>query len=300
MLRCRCNTFFALLCLIPFAFPAFAQTSASPSPWNSLVDDLLYQELFPNDPTLATQIGVHDFDAKLEDLSRSGIAKHVASLKKFEVRTVALDPKGLGPMETADREMLLSAIRSELLSLQVIRSWEKDPDTYSTGAANSIYVIMSRNFASPDDRLRSVVAREKQFPQYFAAAHANLKNTPKIYTEIALEQLPGTIDFFVKDVPAAFVDAHDSTTKADFAESNAAVVAALRAYQTWLKSELLPRSNGDFRIGAEAFSKKLLYDDMVSTPLDRLLEIGMGDLHKNQAEFTRLAHELDPAKPATA
>jgi uncharacterized protein (DUF885 family) len=300
MLRRRRNTFFAILCLIAFALPAFAQTSTPSSVWNSLVDDFLYQELFPNNPALATQIGVHDFDAKLEDFSRSGIEKHVASLKKFEVRTVALDPEGLSQMETADREMLLSAIRSELLSLQVIRSWEKDPDTYSTGAANSIYVIMSRNFASPDDRLRSVVAREKQFPQYFAAAHANLKNTPKIYTEIALEQLPGTIDFFVKDVPAAFVDARDSTTKADFAESNAAAVAALRAYETWLKSELLPRSNGDFRIGAEAFSKKLLYDDMVSTPLDRLLEIGMADLHKNQAAFARVAHEIDPARPATA
>ena len=127
-----------------------------------------------------------------------------------------------------------------------------------------------------------------------------LKNTPKIYTEIALEQLPGTIDFFVKDVPAAFVDARDSTSKADFAESNAAAIAALRAYENWLKSDLLPRSSGDFRIGAETFSKKLLYDDMVSTPLDRLLEIGMADLHRNQAEFTRVAHEIDPEKPATA
>src|SRR5258708_8144335 len=134
MPRCRCNTFFAVLCLIPFALPAFAQTSASPSQWNSMVDDFLDQELFPNNPTLATQLGVHDFDAKLEDFSRNGIERHIAGLKKFEARTVALDPKGLSQMETADREMLLSAIRSELLSLQVIRTWEKDPDTYSTGA----------------------------------------------------------------------------------------------------------------------------------------------------------------------
>src|SRR5258708_9908301 len=170
-------------------------------------------------------------------------------------------------METAEREMLLSAIRSELLSVQVSRTWEKAPDTYWDGAANSVYVIMSRNFASPDDRLRSVVAREKQFPQYFAAAFANLKNTPKIYAEIALEQLPGSIDFFVKDVPAAFVDARDSAAKADFAESNAAAVAALRAYETWLKSELLPGSNGDFRIVPDAFSKTLLYYNIISPPL---------------------------------
>jgi uncharacterized protein (DUF885 family) len=270
------------------------------SPWDSLVDDYLNQEAFPSSPTFATQMGVHDYDALLEDLSRAGIEQHIANLKKFEIRTLAIAPKGLNQMQAADREMLLSAIRSTLLSLEVIRNWEKDPDAYSTGAANSIYVIISRNFASPDERLRSVVAREKQFPQYFACARANLKNPPKIYTEIALEQLPGTIEFFQKDVPAAFADAQDPTTRAAFAESNAAALASLRDYETWLKSDLLPRSNGDFRIGAANFSKKLLYDDMVATPLDRLLEIALADLHKNQAEFTRIAQQIDPAQPATA
>ena len=38
----------------------------------------------------------------------------------------------------------------------------------------------------------------------------------------------------------------------------------------------------------------LLYDEMVDTPLPRLLEIGYADLHKNQAEFNRIAKEIDP------
>ena len=84
--------------------------------------------------------------------------------------------------------------------------------------------------------------------------------------------------------------------KADFAKSNAAVIAALQDYEKWMKSDLLPSSNGDFRIGADVFSKKLLYDEMVDTPLDRLLEIGYADLHKNQAEFERVAKEVDPTK----
>src|SRR5215831_20671076 len=146
------------------------------------------------------------------------------------------------------------------------------------------------------ERRRSVIARQKQFPRFFADARANLQGVPRIYTEIALEQLPGTIGFFEKDVPAAFADAADPALKSAFAESNAAAIKILREYEAWLKSDLLPRANGDFRIGADTFSKKLLYDDMVSTPLDRLLEIGMADLRKNQAEFQRVAKELDPAK----
>jgi len=133
-------------------------------------------------------------------------------------------------------------------------------------------------------------------PAVFAAARANLKNPPKIYTEIAIEQIPGIVGFFQTDVPAAFVDAKDAAAKEAFAKSNAAVIAALQSYGEWLKSDLLPRSHGDFRIGADTFSKKLHYDEMVDIPLDRLLEIDRANMKTNQDEFKRIAHEVDPTK----
>ena len=74
------------------------------------------------------------------------------------------------------------------------------------------------------------------------------------------------------------------------------MIDALTSYESWMKSDLLPRSNGDFRIGKQTFAQKLLYDEMVATPLDQLLQIGYADLHKNQAAFNALAHEVDPSK----
>jgi uncharacterized protein (DUF885 family) len=297
----RCRTFLlVLICSISLAEVALANPSAASDAWNALVDDFIDHGVFALNPSAATAAGVHKYDAELEDLSRAGIEKQIAVLKGFAARTASIDAKDLSPMEAADHEMLLNSIRGSLLSLEAIRGWEKDPDTYSSGAANSIYVIMSRRFATPDERLRSVVAREMQFPKRFADARANLKNVPRVFTEIALQQLPGTIDFFAKAVPTAFVDAKDPATNATFAKSNAVAIAQLREYQTWLKNDLLPRSNGDFRIGADVFSKKLLYEEMVSTPLDRLLAEGIDDLHRNQAEFRRVAREVDPQRPATA
>ncbi len=63
-----------------------------------------------------------------------------------------------------------------------------------------------------------------------------------------------------------------------------------------MKSDLLPRSNGDYRLGADIFAKKLAYDEMVDIPLDRLLQVAFDDLHRNQAEFSRIAKEVDPNK----
>ena len=39
---------------------------------------------------------------------------------------------------------------------------------------------------------------------------------------------------------------------------------------------------------------------MVDIPLDRLLEIGYDDLHRNQAEFKRVAAQIDPNAHAGA
>ena len=111
---------------------------------------------------------------------------------------------------------------------------------------------------------------------------------------------PGIVHFFENDVPAAFADAKDPALKEEFAHTNSRVIAALNSYLDWLKSDLLARSNGDFRIGAVTFSKKLQYDEMVDLPLDKLLEIGWADLRKNQAHFNQVAKELEPDKDSRA
>jgi len=292
----------AAVCAILVAFAArlHAATdtagSAAATQWNALVDEYLDQVAFHFRPTDGTSAGLHQYDSLLEDYSRSAIDSNIRALHQFEKRVVAFNGKGLSQTEAADREIVLGNIRSSLLTLEIIRPWEKNPDTYSSGVTNSVYVIMNRKFASSDDRLKSVIAREKQMPAVFDRAKLNLKNPPRIYTEIALQQLPGLVSFFKNDVPAAFADAKDENIKAEFAKSNAAVVEALQKYEAWLKSDLLARSNGDFRFGAQVYSKKLLYDEMVDTPIDRLLEIGLADLHRNQAEFARIAKEVDASK----
>jgi hypothetical protein len=264
--------------------------------WNKLADEYFDQVYFKFAPSSGTAAGLHQYDAQLEDYSRAGVDANVAALRAFEKRVVVLDPQGLDETRAADRELVLTNIQGTLLALETIRQLEKNPDYYSSGISSSVYVIMIRKFAPVDMRLRSVVAREEKMPEVFAAARANLKNPPRIYTEIALEQLPDIISFFQNDVPAAFASATDPEVKAAFVKSNGAAIADLQSYATWLKSDLLPRSNGDFRIGAETFSKKLLYDEMVDAPLDRLLEIGRADMQKNQAEFKRVANELEPDK----
>jgi uncharacterized protein (DUF885 family) len=291
------KTIVAGCCLAVALAWTIATWAAEPTAqWNALVDEYLDKVYFPLNPTTATQAGIHNFDSEMEDYSRAGVDAEVRKLRDFATRLDQFPDAGLPPVDAADRQILLGTIRSQLLTLEKIRPLEKNPDVYSGGVTASIYVLMVRKFAPADERLRSAVAREKKIPGILALARGNLKNPPKIYTEIAIQQLPGIIAFYERDVPLAFADAKDPQVKSEFAKSNAEVMAALKKYEEWLKTDLLARSNGDFRIGAETFSKKLLYEDMVDTPLDRLLEVGMGDLQKNQAALRKVAKEIDPNK----
>jgi uncharacterized protein (DUF885 family) len=264
--------------------------------WNKLADQYFDTVYFPYQPTQGTLAGFHPYDAHLERYDRTSIAQQTATLHDFERRVAAFPNTNLDEWTAADRQLVLNNIHSTLLTLETIRPWEKNPDFYSTGITSSAFSLMERKFAPPEERPRSLIARERQTPAALTAARQNLRNCPKIYTEIALEQLPGDIDFFRHDVPSAFSDVKDQKLLSEFKRSNAAVIDALTSYESWMKTDLLPHSNGDFRIGKDTFALKLRYDEMVTTPLDQLLQIGYADLHKNQAAFNALAYEIDPSK----
>ncbi len=251
----RCSLFVIVLICMSTTTPSRAAKPDWKQQLAAASDEYFDQVYFHYAPSNGTMVGYHQYDAQLEDFSRPTIDAEIAALKSFAQRIEAINPDNSPAnfVPRSDREIVLSNIRSQLLTLETIRPWEKNADTYSSTCANAAFVLMERKFAPPDDRLRSLVAREKQMPALLAAAHANLNNPPRIFTEIAIEQLPDIISFFQHDVPQAFTDASDPKLKADFATTNAAVVSALNDYLAWLKSDLLARSNGDFRIGADTF-----------------------------------------------
>ncbi|HTS75992.1 MAG TPA: DUF885 domain-containing protein [Bryobacteraceae bacterium] len=255
----------------------------------SLTDRFFDEYYFPYNPSGATSAGIHTYDGRLEDFSRAAVRARVEILHKFE-REFAAQP------EDADRDLVLNYIRAALLDLETIRSWQRNPDNYSSGIAGSAFTIMSRTFAPPEARLKSLISRERAMPKMLMEARANLDNPPKIYTQIALEQLPGIVAFFEHDVPLAFGQVKEAKVLDQFHASNAAVIAALKDYENFLRADLLPRSNGDFRLGAENFSKKLAYEEMVDIPLGRLLQIGFDDLRANQRRLKEVAAKIDPGK----
>lgn len=282
-----------IACIVCFVMAA--STSARPRSFAELVD-AYFEDYFKANPSQATSVGVHQYDHQLEDFSlaahQRNRSKLVAYLGEFE----AINPRSLSQNDRDDREIMIASIQGLLLEEDHVQMWRKNPDYYSGAATSTIFSIMKRDFAPASERLRSVIEREKQIPRALQQARAVVINPPRIYTDIAIEQLPGNVEFFESTVPEAFKDVKDTALLAEFKRSNEAAIAALKDYQTWLQNDLLPRSNGAFAIGAENYRLKLLYDEMVDVPLPRLLKIGYAQLRKDQRAFIDTARRIDPNK----
>ncbi|HKW18655.1 MAG TPA: DUF885 domain-containing protein [Terriglobales bacterium] len=290
----------ALGCLLLVALiSSLYSAETSDAQFNDLVNHY-FDFYFSFHPTDGTAQGFHQYDPKLEDYSADAQQKQIRGLKDFLARFEAFNGSGLPPDAAEDRDWIISSIHSELLELETVQMWRKDPDHYSGGVTNSIFVIMKRKYAPPDERLQSVIEREKQIPRALASARQNLQNPPKIYVEIALEQLPDETNFYRTDVPQAFSAVTDQNLLTQFKSANQAVIDAFESFQKFLHDSVVPKATGDFRLGAENYRKKLLYDEMVDIPLDRLLSIGYDDLHRNQEALKRVAAQIDSKRSVQA
>lgn len=283
--------------IILFQWSALALEGGTKA-FSSLIEEY-FDYYFKTYPTFATAAGIHQYDTMLEDYSKSAIQRQISAFKKFAFKLKAIDLRKLSFSEAIDYAVLTSHVQARLLDFETIQMWEKNPDQYNSLVSQSIYLLISRNFSPLHERLYSVIEREKKIPELFQAARENLKNPPRLYTEIALEQVRGTIEFFQKDVPLVFKDVQDESLQIEFRRTNQKTILELEKYQTFLKERILPESNGGFQLGKSLYRKKLLYEEMVNTPLDELLKIGFKNLRENQKWFKETAFKIDAKRSSS-
>ena len=271
--------------------------------FNQIADEYL-KGYYSFNPTEATAAGLHDYDAQLESRSPERLAREVRRLRDTVGLLVKINPGVLSEEARYDYLVLLSHARGQLLELQDIRMWQHDPNVYNRLAAASIDNILKRNYAPIEQRLSLVLERERLIARLLGEARANLETPPRIYTETAIAQVGGSIDYFSRVVPQMVERAGggrmNAARKAEFETTNGNVISALRSFNEWLERELLPRSTGDFSIGAENYRRKLLYDEMVETPIAQLIEEGEKELRRTQEEMRVLAEEVAPGKGVKA
>lgn len=232
------------------------------------IADEFISDLTNLSPVTATMIGDHSADDELDNVDDAAREETLILLREYETALERLDRDQLSRPNQVDAELLAHEIESNIWQIETLQEWAWNPLFFVNISGGSIYSLMSRDFAPIADRLGAATARLEQMPRFLEQARGSLQpaRVPKIHAETAMSQNQGLNTI----IDTMIVPEMDALTADQRARLEAAIETAKNAvadHQTWLEEELLPRANGDFRIGAELYDTKLAF--ALNSPLGR-------------------------------
>ena len=257
--------------------------------FQKIAHDYVEQYLRAN-PEQATELGDHRFDGQLTDYSSEARAKDLATQKEFRDKLNAIDGSRLTGANNIDFRILKENIDYQIFQAEELKQAKWNPLIYMQSLANSLYLLVARDFAPAEKRIPNLRQRMEKIPGVIAQARANLQHPPRVHTETAIEQTQGAINL-VRAELAPLLDQAPQLKK-ELAPLQAKTAAALEDYKKWLQNDLLPRSDGDFRLGAEKFRKKLHFALASDLPMEEIMKRARADLDQTQIAIYETALPL--------
>jgi uncharacterized protein (DUF885 family) len=259
-------------------------------------------EAFRLRPLDATRLGDHRFDDQLDDVSPEGRARwashYSATLNELQAK---IDRKKLTRPAQIDYEIFAHDLKRSLWLLANTRPFEDDPRTYNDYLADSVYLPLVQSTVPRPTLVKNCTARIAKLPRIIAAARASLHNPPRVFVETAIRQNRGTIAFYESGV---YELAGETPQLSELRPVARKAVAALKEYQDFLEKDLLPRSNGDWRLGKERFYRKLELELDAGLGADEVLAEAESEFGRVERDMYVLARQLwctlFPGKPLPA
>lgn len=254
---------------------------------------------FQRHPLHATQQGNHEYDDRLDDLSPDSRKADVDSLRatRKQIET-SLDPKKLSRAAAIDLEIWKHNLDYALWQAEHDNRYEYDPRVYGEYISDGIFLLFTQSTLPRERNVGNAAKRMTQIPKVVAAAKASLKNPPRVLTEVAIRRNKGAIAFFEKEI---FAIASETPGTSELAGPCRDVVKSLQDYQEYLEKDLLPRSNGEWRIGAEKFAEKLALELDAGLTAVEVITAAEAEAERVEREMWYVAKQLwaslFPGKP---
>jgi len=264
-----------LLSLSILNAPATPQDDA----FEKIARDYIEQYLQSN-PEDATELGDHRFDSQLTDYSPDARAKDLATQKESRDKLNAIDGSQLTGPNNIDFRILKENIDYQIFRAEELKEADWNPLVYMQSLANSLYLLVARDFAPAEKRIPNLRQRMEGIPHVITQAKANLQHPPRVHTETAIEQTQGAINL-VREGLSPVLDRAPQMKK-ELTPLQEKTAAALEDYKKWLQNDLLPRSGGDFRLGADKFRKKLRFALASDLSMEEIMKRAQADLQQTQ------------------
>lgn len=221
---------------------------------------------FEQQPLAATRMGDHRFDDRLDDISPEARARWLERDRKFLAElTQKFDPKDLSPDGQVDLEILRRHLEREIWLAGHFDDFRDDPRVYVGYATDSVYLLLTQSSAPGETNLANAFKRMAEVPRIVEEARRSIGRPPRAKTETAIAQARGGAAFYRESIGPMFGLPPDAVARGlrlpppltDLPERADTAAQAMDDLATFLESEVLPRADGEWRIGADLFAQKL-------------------------------------------
>jgi len=256
--------------------------------------DTFINESFAFSPETGSALGYHEYDGKITNISQESINHELERARKYDKLLNEFDSTALSQRMLIDFRILHNNIKNAIFSFVDLKSYSNNPMNYA-GVNVSGYI--TRNYAPTVERLKSIISIEKELPAYFRKAKSNLADSlPAPYIELAIEIAKGNAEFLEKDLIKALKEVKNDSLMQIFRNANKIAISELNTYAEYLKIEKLPRATGKFAIGRENYRKMLLLGEGITVTPEKILEIAMADLKRENEVFIKNSKLIDSTK----
>lgn len=262
--------------------------------FDSLVDAYLagYRATYP---VRATRQGVHDFDARFGALSRAAFDLRAGHLRGYLERLYKVEATALRPERQRDARLLRHRLEAEILELEGLRRWQRDPTFYTGLLRDGLLPLALVPTGPPDRRLARIIDRLEQVRDVVVAARENLEGFPRIRAEAALDELSGLRDFIRAGLPALFPRELDPFVRPRFERAQRGALQAFDELADRFSTALSEAAPGAFAWGEDLLRARLLHEEMIEDSLDDLLRILESEIPRACEERRNAAQEHDRA-----
>jgi hypothetical protein len=203
--------------------------------------------LLADRPDLASRLGDHRGDDRLEPVTQASLARETARLRSLAARLDSVPRDALTPAAARERDALAARIAAARHELEVTRRWERDPAAYLDLAGDAVAALMKRGAGSTCARARAMARRLARVPDVLRAARVNLREPPRALVEGALPAYQDLLGFYRGGLSAFGARCREPRTQADLAQADSTAVRAVEEFLDYLREDLLPRTTGEGR-----------------------------------------------------
>ncbi len=259
------------------------------SSFTALVDTFL-KETYEDSPTLASSLGLTEYDERLDDTSAGSFRGRIERDGAWLARFRAVADAELSQAERIDRDLLVSVLRGRTL-VEPLEAWRRQPATYLNPSLNGVFSLFLHRLRPERELADAARARLLEVPRTIADGVANidLGRTPRVYLERAVGQAKAAAMYARELVPNEVTDA---TAKKRLTEAGAAAAKAFDEFAAYLEAN---KSNamGDHAIGEELYSALLTQKELLPFGTRELRAKGGEQWDLLSAEADRIARQID-------